>query len=82
MSRLVVAMGLFHQLCRNAGLMIHHIIRPVGGHAQRRQVSRQVEEKKVSDTITLRRTTIEEIEIKNQPLPPEPPEESSAGPPK
>ena len=56
-------MGWFTKCCRNAGLMIHYIIRPVptGG---RREISRQVEQKKVNDTVTLRRTTIEEIEVK------------------
>jgi hypothetical protein len=40
--------------------MIHHVIKPVN----KQQVSHRVEEKKVSDKVTLRRTTIEEIEIR------------------
>ena len=56
-------MGWFDRFCRNAGLMIHHIVRPVPT-ASRRETSRKVEQKKVNDTVTLRRTTIEEIEVK------------------
>jgi len=55
-------MNWFHQLCRNMGLMVHNIKHPDAG--TKRQVSRQVEEKKIDETTTLRRTTIEEIEIK------------------
>lgn len=58
-------MGLFTQLCRNTGLMIHHIIKPNVDSAQKREVSRTVQEKQVSATTTLRRTTIEEIEVKH-----------------
>lgn len=55
-------MNWFHQLCRNMGLMVHNIKHPDA--ATNRQVSRKVEEKKIDETTTLRRTTIEEIEIK------------------
>jgi hypothetical protein len=58
-------MNWFLQLCRNTGLMIHHIRHPAGKSAvERQEVKRTVEEKQVSPTVTLRRTTIEEIEVK------------------
>jgi len=53
-------MNWFTKLCRQSGLMIHHVIKPV----DKQEVSRKVEQKKVSDKVTLRRTTIEEIEIR------------------
>ena len=56
-------MGWFERFCRNAGLTIHHIVRPVP-KGDRREMSRKVKQKKVNDTVTLRRTTIEEIEVK------------------
>jgi hypothetical protein len=55
-------MGWFQRLCRDAGLMVHHIVKPE--KSERREVKRTVEEKRVSSTTTLRRTTIEEIEIR------------------
>lgn len=55
-------MGWFTRLCRNTGLMIHHVAKPEGG--RKHVVSKQTQEKKVSDSVTLRRTTIEEIEVK------------------
>lgn len=58
----------FQRLCRQAGLMVHHIVTPVKGpdKAEKREVSRTVEEERVSPTTTLRRTTIEEIEIRGE----------------
>lgn len=55
-------MGWFTRLCRNTGLMIHHAAKPVAG--QKQVVRHETEEQRVSETTTLRRTTIEEIEIK------------------
>ncbi len=55
-------MGWFTRLCRNTGLMIHHATTP--GTAGKRVVSHDTQEQKVSETMTLRRTTIEEIEVK------------------
>lgn len=54
-------MGWFEKFCRESGLLIHDVL-----HAgeKRRVVNRKVEEKKVDEQVTLRRTTIEEIEIK------------------
>ncbi len=54
-------MGWFTRLCRNTGLLIHHATQP--GTGGRKVISRETQEKKVSETTTLRRTTIEEIEI-------------------
>jgi hypothetical protein len=60
-------MGLFARLCRNTGLMIHGIVQPIReeqAKTQKRELKRTVEEEKVSPTTTLRRTTIEEIEVR------------------
>ena len=54
----------FNKLCRNAGLMIHHIRKPVGMGSRKQVVNRTIEEKTLSKTTTLRRTTIDEIEVK------------------
>lgn len=54
-------MSWLDRLCRNTGLFVHNVMHPGD---QRHEVKRTVEEKKVDDTVTLRRTTIEEIEIK------------------
>jgi hypothetical protein len=54
-------MNWFERLCRNTGLMIHGVVRPEShGH----EVRRQTQEKKVDGTVTLRRTVIEEIEVR------------------
>jgi hypothetical protein len=58
------AMNWFHRLCRESGLMIHEIVKPL--RTSKREVNRTVKEKKVSDKVTLRRTTIDEIEIKQE----------------
>ena len=60
-------MSWFDRLCRNAGLTIHHIVKPVREDRQRRQeVRREVEQAQPEPGVTLRRTTIEEIEFKDQ----------------
>ena len=53
----------FTRICRHAGLLIHDVIKP-GDRKQKCRVNKQVEEKKVSPTVTLRRTTIDEIEVR------------------
>jgi len=58
-------MGWFTKICRNAGLMIHNLKDPEGEKGTRQVVSRRVEEDKVSESVTLRRTTIEEVEVKS-----------------
>jgi len=58
-------MGWFTTLCRNTGLMIHHAIKPLK-KSNTRILNKEVEEQKINDTTTLRRTTIEEIEIKHR----------------
>ena len=59
----------FQEICRNLGLMVHNIKNPDGSvpAVQRQQVSRTVEEKQISPTMTLRRTTIEEVEVSHTP---------------
>jgi len=56
-------MNWFHKICRNAGLMIHHVRRP---DHETRIVRKDVRERKRGQ-MTLRRTTIEEIEIDANP---------------
>ena len=56
-------MNWFAQMCRNVGLMFHNIQHP-DGPVEKMVVNKTVEEKKVDETTTLRRTTIDEIEIK------------------
>lgn len=58
-------MGWFTKFCRQAGLTVHQIVKPVE-QTQKREVSRRVEEKKVNEQVTLRRTTIEEIEVRKE----------------
>ncbi len=58
-------MNWFQRMCRNVGLMVHNVRHPDGPETTRREeVSRTVEEEHHGD-ITLRRTTIEEVEIKD-----------------
>lgn len=67
-------MAWFPRLCRSTGLMIHAIIKPPPGRSasgsgasrHRHEVRRDVEQKQISPTVTLRRTTIEEIEVKKE----------------
>ena len=58
----------FQNLCRNIGLTIHNVKKPIKDDAAERtakQVTkREVEEEQLDEHITLRRTTIEEIEMK------------------
>ncbi len=55
-------MGWFTRLCRNTGLMVHHIAKPAKG--EKHVVRHETEEKQVNENVTLRRTTIEEIEVR------------------
>ena len=56
----------FPDLCRNVGLMLHHIVKPAPD-GRKHEVRRTVEEKTTDEGVTLRRTTIEEIEFKPKP---------------
>ncbi|QNN22052.1 hypothetical protein HED60_07115 [Planctomycetales bacterium ZRK34] len=62
-------MSWFTQLCRNVGLMFHNVKNPgeddnaSGAGTERREIKRDVQEKRQGNMI-LRRTTIDEIEIK------------------
>ena len=55
-------MGWFTKLCRNVGLMVHNVKHP--DRSERQVIRKDVEEKQVDEKVTLRRTTIEEIEVK------------------
>ena len=67
-------MAWFQKLCRKTGLLVHEITKPVQPqNTQRREVSRRVEEKQVDEQVTLRRTTIEEVEVKRTDRGTEPP---------
>ena len=50
----------FQKLCRHTGLTIHHVIHPT----RKVQTQRTVQEQQAGDKIVLRRTTIEEVEIR------------------
>lgn len=53
--------GWFARLCRNLGLTVHHVMHPE--HRRKRvELRRDVEESKQPGNVTLRRTTIEEVE--------------------
>jgi len=58
-------MGWFTDLCRNVGLMVHNIRHPED-EKTRQVVKKEVEEEK-RGKVTLRRTTIEEIEYDGDP---------------
>jgi len=53
-------MNWFTKMCRQSGLILHDIF----AVSDKQEIKRTVEEKKVNENITLRRTTIEEIEIR------------------
>jgi hypothetical protein len=57
-------MGWFTKFCRNAGLMVHNVKNAGGETSKKKEVSRQTEEKKLDEKTTLRRTTIDEVEVK------------------
>lgn len=54
----------FQKLCRQMGLTIHEIVKPVKASSDKQTISHTVEEEKLNEKVTLRRTTIEEVEIK------------------
>lgn len=56
-------MAWFQKLCRNTGLMIHHV---TSSGRSKQTVRHEVEEEQRGN-ITLRRTTIEEVEIRSEP---------------
>jgi len=59
-------MGWFTKFCRNAGLAVHNATSQ--GKQQpgtkKKEVSRQTKEQKLDEQTTLRRTTIDEVEVK------------------
>jgi len=54
-------------LMRQIGLIVHNLVKPVKDQPDgaRIEKSRKVEEEQIDENVTLRRTTIEEIEIKS-----------------
>ena len=58
----------FQNLCRNLGLTVHNVKKPIKDDAAQRTTKhvtkRQTQEEKIDEHITLRRTTIEEVEMK------------------
>lgn len=58
-------MGWFEQICRNLGLMVHNIQNP-DGPVEKKVVNKTVDEKQVDEKTTLRRTVIEEIEVRRE----------------
>jgi hypothetical protein len=62
-------MSWFPTLCRNLGRTVHNVMHPDGKEptdtsTQKQTLDHTVEEKKLDDRVTLRRTTIDEIEIR------------------
>ena len=61
-------MSWFQKLCRNTGLMIHGVTKPIKDDAKSKPttqvVKHEVVEEQLEGNVTLRRTTIEEIEMK------------------
>jgi len=55
-------MSWFHKFCRDLGLMVHNIRRP----DHQRKVTRRQTREQQRGNITLRRTTIEEIEVETK----------------
>lgn len=59
-------MNAWERFCRNAGLMIYQLRQPVKKPDPQRQVLREeVEQTEVGERMILRRTTIEEVEIRS-----------------
>ena len=58
----------FQNLCRNLGLTGHNVKQPIkddkADRGSKQVVNKEVEEEQIDENITLRRTTIEEIEMK------------------
>lgn len=54
----------FQKLCRNTGLMVHHLTKMPDSGTKKKEVNRQVEEKQVDEKMILRRTTIDEVEYR------------------
>ena len=60
----------FQKLCRQAGLAVHKVTTPASEtNTQTTEVRRSVEESNPEPGVTLRRTTIEEIEFPAEPAP-------------
>jgi len=62
-------MNWLERLSRNLGLMVHNIKNPEGPSSTVKPVSRTVEQQQINPTTILRRTTIEEVEIRHSEAP-------------
>jgi hypothetical protein len=62
-------MNWLDRLSRNLGLMIHNVRNPDAGQSRVTPVRKSVEEQQITPTTILRRTTIEEVEIRNAQVP-------------
>ena len=58
------AMNWFTRMCRQAGLAIHNVSQPSSKSKQ--QIRKTTQEKKIDAYTTLRRTTIDEIEVRSE----------------
>ena len=58
----------FQNLCRNLGLAVYNVKQPIKDDAvdrgNKQVVKKDVQQEQIDEHITLRRTTIEEIEMK------------------
>ena len=61
-------MNWFELTCRRIGLTVHNVVQPLR-ETKKQVVSRHVEEERIAENVTLRRTTIQEIEVKQPPQP-------------
>lgn len=56
-------MNWFERMMRNVGLMVHNTTKPLR-KSEKQIVKKEVEEKQIDETTIIRRTTIEEIEVR------------------
>lgn len=56
-------MNWFERMMRNVGLMVHNTTKPLR-KSEKQIVKKEVEEKQIDKTTIIRRTTIEEIEVR------------------
>lgn len=58
----------FQNLCRNLGLAVHNVKKPIKDDSAKQGTThvtkREVNEEKIDENITLRRTIVEEVEMK------------------
>lgn len=59
-----MAKSWLEKLGRSAGLMIHNVTHAAKSDVKKQEINRKVEEKQVDEKMILRRTTIDEVEIR------------------